>query len=189
MSDFRVYHPSYVIGLPFPHPSYMIQPIMFPCPVARSVYRAPRPSYMVSLSFFHANYINSLSRFSCKLHDQPIMFPFPIPRSVCRAPHPSYMVSLSCSLPTPVSLSYLDSSHKLGSNDAGKVARRQTGLSLRPAVHPSRSVGAELCYELYKPYIKRWGRPQRQCRFLLFQQADAMTTKVSIVALWMSSYH
>ena len=110
------------------------QPIVLPCPVARSVYRAPKPSYMVSLSFFHADYMISLSCFPCKLHGQPIMLPCPVARSVYRAPHPSYMVSLSCSLPTPVSLNCLDPSHKLGSNVAGKVARRQTGLSLRPRV-------------------------------------------------------
>jgi len=117
------------------------------------------------------------------------MFLYLVARSVCHAPHSSYMVSPSCSPPIPVSLNYLDPSHKLGSNDAGKVARRQTGLSLRPDVHPSRSVGAELCYELFKPYIKTWGRPQRQCQSLLFQQADAMTTKVSTVAFWISRYH
>jgi len=169
------------------------QPIILPWPVARSVYRAPQPSYIVSLSCFpcklhdqpvmfpfliarsvyhgpHSSYMVSLSCFPCKLRDQPITFPFPVARSVCRAPHPSCMVSLSCSLPTPVSPNYLDPSHKLGSNVAGKVARRQTGLSFRPHVHPSRSVGAEFCSELFKPYIKTWAVPSVSAGPCIFSQ-------------------
>jgi len=123
---------------------------MFPFPVARAVYRAPQPSTWLAYHVFYAVYVISLSCFQCRLCDQPIMFPFPVARAVYLAPHPSYMVSLSFSLPTPASLNYLAPSHKLGSNVAGKVARRQTGLSLRPHVHPSRSVMLRTVQAVYK---------------------------------------
>ena len=170
-SVYRDSHSSYMVSLSFFHANYMIgiscfpcklydQPIMFPFAIARSVYRASHSSYMVSLSCF-----------PCKLRHQPIMFPFPVARSVRHAAPPSYMASLSCSLPTPVSLNYLDPSHKLGSNLAGKVARRQTGLSLRPDVRSSvlpDHLAQVTLRTVQVIYIKTPGRPQRHCRFLLF---------------------
>jgi len=95
VKDFRVYRLMYDQRT-FSPTQLHDQPIMLPCPVAQSVYRAPQPICMVSLSFFHTDYVISLSCSLFQSHDQFIILPIPATWLAYHIFRANYMISLSC---------------------------------------------------------------------------------------------